>query len=383
MDLWNSLVWRENSQITNNPNRRTGLYIRFDKEIAGEVREMFLDVAKWLRRHYLFPIRVPVYVKSSVRVKTLDGENCVGIFFEPYSFKDEPYIRIATGDYEELVMNQGALQAKIKLILPLFHELTHYYQWLNSLRMTSIGKERQASRYAHLVMEDYTEYLGVSDSLREPDEIEILAEHLKEGYPACLNEIERIKNSKDSWVRSRLAILLDDYINEHSTRILKELACDRNYLVQIEALDSLSGICEASVKDIILQCMNSAHPLVRGYAYRCLSEFDMDTSAIRQQLQMVKEKNTWARIELYISEARAGDPTRIQKLLKMYPKCNYLNRCAISNGIADIYPRLSHSDQGFINHFVDIHKTDDSGAAEKEAFMRLLKRCKSDVDSKN
>jgi len=207
MDLWHSLAWKENSQIINNPNRRTGLYMRFDKNVKGEIREMFLDVAKWLRRNYSFPIRVPVYVKSSVKVKASDGDKCVGIFFETFDFKDEPWIRLATGDYEDLVREQGALQAKIKLILPLFHELTHYYQWINSVQVTSIGKERQASRYADLVMEDYTEYLGVRDSLRNSDEIEleILAEKLEGGYQAHINEIERFKKNKDSWIRSRLA----------------------------------------------------------------------------------------------------------------------------------------------------------------------------------
>jgi hypothetical protein len=37
------------------------------------------------------------------------------------------------------------------------HELTHYFQWLNQLDLTLIGEERQAKRYAHLIVEDYAD----------------------------------------------------------------------------------------------------------------------------------------------------------------------------------------------------------------------------------
>ena len=37
------------------------------------------------------------------------------------------------------------------------HELTHYFQWINSIKLTPIGKERQATNYADYVLEDYAE----------------------------------------------------------------------------------------------------------------------------------------------------------------------------------------------------------------------------------
>lgn len=37
------------------------------------------------------------------------------------------------------------------------HELTHYFQWINSLQLTPIGEERQAARYAGYILDEYAE----------------------------------------------------------------------------------------------------------------------------------------------------------------------------------------------------------------------------------
>lgn len=153
-DIWISEEWKKNPNICNT-ERRTGLRLRIDNKTNPAVKDSFIKISKWIRERFCFPIRVPVYVKASKTVRAKDGEHCVGIFFEPDDYKWEPYIRIATGDYEELVNERGELQAKIAVLLPLLHELTHYYQWLNAEQLTSLGKERQASRYAKDIMEEY------------------------------------------------------------------------------------------------------------------------------------------------------------------------------------------------------------------------------------
>ena len=58
-----------------------------------------------------------------------------------------PYIRIATGDYEELVEEYGDEDAMWATLSVFAHELTHYYQHINNLPLTPIGVERQARAY--------------------------------------------------------------------------------------------------------------------------------------------------------------------------------------------------------------------------------------------
>ena len=139
--------------------------MRYEKAVHPDVKESFKVLVKWLRERFFFPIHVPVYVKASDRIRSKDRELCVGTFFRPDSFQEEPYIRIATGDYEKLILKRGLLQARIAILLPLLHELTHYYQWVNSIQKSPIGEERQAARYAHDLMEEFLDDLGLLDSL--------------------------------------------------------------------------------------------------------------------------------------------------------------------------------------------------------------------------
>lgn len=51
----------------------------------------------------------------------------------------------------------GKDSALTAILLTIAHELTHYFQWINSLTLTSIGRERQATKYARYVLDDYAE----------------------------------------------------------------------------------------------------------------------------------------------------------------------------------------------------------------------------------
>ena len=126
---------------------------------------MSRELADWIRARFYFPIRVTVYVKASERVTANDGDQCVSISFLPYSYLDEPYLKIAAGDYDDLVSKRGILQAKIVILLELFIQLTHYYQWINDEKLTSIGEKRQASYYAQDLMDEYLDALGLIDQL--------------------------------------------------------------------------------------------------------------------------------------------------------------------------------------------------------------------------
>ena len=91
----------------------------------------------------------------------MDGDMAYGVF---WSMEDdytvEPYIRVAAGDYEELCEKWSKESAVYSILAMMAHELTHYYQWINSLKLTPIGAERQANRYATYILEDFYEAGG-------------------------------------------------------------------------------------------------------------------------------------------------------------------------------------------------------------------------------
>lgn len=111
---------------------RTGLRIRCDKNVPVVLKKAFIHFAKWLRCHYNFPKRVAVYIKASYHVVTqVTKEHASALFFAPFDKNEEPYIRVATGDFYDLEKEQGRRNAILTTLNSLSHELQHYYQWID------------------------------------------------------------------------------------------------------------------------------------------------------------------------------------------------------------------------------------------------------------
>ena len=156
MNLWLNDNWK-NFYECYDKERRAGIRFRFDKNVNPEVKQGIIKLSKWLRNNYEFPKRVIVYVKETNRIRAKDGDLVVGTFWRPFDRKKEPYVRIATGDYEELLKEISKESAITSIIFSLFHELTHYFQWLNNLNLTLVGEERQATVYARIRCSEYLE----------------------------------------------------------------------------------------------------------------------------------------------------------------------------------------------------------------------------------
>lgn len=155
MHIWTRVDWK--NYLPEDGKRRTGLRFRYEPSVDPEVKQACKEFANWLRSEYDFPLRVPVYVKGQKILRTMDGEGAVGTFFEPFAYSDEPYIRIATGDYEALKAKRGKDNALASILDSIAHELTHYYQWINQIPLTPIGAERQAARYACFILDEYAQ----------------------------------------------------------------------------------------------------------------------------------------------------------------------------------------------------------------------------------
>lgn len=158
MNPWKCTEWqdfyKERSAL------KTGLRLHFDKNVNRTVRSLFIDLAAWLRCSCSFPIRVNVYIKSSEAIKAADGDKVSATFFGPFDRLSEPYIRIATGDIEDLTHKAGIFSALCSEAASMIHELTHYYQWLNALELTEKQKERQALYYCEKIMYQYLDSRG-------------------------------------------------------------------------------------------------------------------------------------------------------------------------------------------------------------------------------
>jgi hypothetical protein len=128
---------------TGNPVVRTGLRIHGER---GDpcVRDSLIRYARWLRSNFAFPVRVPVYLKPGDQFVTAEGENAVSSFFAPFDRGQEPYIRIATGDYQSLKKEIGRDNALASFIASLNRQLIHYWQWTKTRTVWEAGVAKQA-----------------------------------------------------------------------------------------------------------------------------------------------------------------------------------------------------------------------------------------------
>lgn len=155
--IWTIDDWEKNIDLTRE-GHRTGLRLRFDKDIDSEVRRACKEFAVFLRREYFFPIRVVVYIKNVKKLIAMDGDKVYGTFWSMYDdYNIEPHIRVAAGDYMDLCHKWGKDSALTAILSTIAHELTHYFQWINALKLTPIGQERQATNYARYILDEYAE----------------------------------------------------------------------------------------------------------------------------------------------------------------------------------------------------------------------------------
>lgn len=136
---------------------RSGIRLCFDKEVDKEVKRACKEFVYWLKKRYEFPVRVPVYFKASKEIMSSDGRIASALFFWPYDRKEEPYIKVAVGDYQEMLRERGKDNALAAILHSIAHELSHYYQWLKKYEYNEKRMERQAKYYAKELIYDYAE----------------------------------------------------------------------------------------------------------------------------------------------------------------------------------------------------------------------------------
>lgn len=120
-----------------------------------------MQFVRWLQTQYAFTVRVPVYVRAAERLLCRDGDLACGTFLGPSDPKQEPYIRLAVGDYPQMLAAWGQDSALASILRSLAHELTHYFQWVRDpvgyQTADESRLERQADRCARETLYDYAD----------------------------------------------------------------------------------------------------------------------------------------------------------------------------------------------------------------------------------
>jgi len=120
---------------------RTGLRIcgaRGNKQVKNSV----IRFAEWLRKESDFPIRVAVYLLPGKNFITVDGHRVVASF-RWLGRRDEPYIRLVTGDYPDLRAEHGRDIALKMILESLARQIIRYQNWVKTKKVTEHGVDRK------------------------------------------------------------------------------------------------------------------------------------------------------------------------------------------------------------------------------------------------
>ncbi|MFE0508308.1 hypothetical protein ACWF7H_29555 [Peribacillus butanolivorans] len=136
---------------------RTGLRLRSEAGVNPEVRSVCIKFCKWLRTQMEFPVRVVIYLKKDYQIKNRTTKQMVtATFFAPYDKNVEPFIRIATGDYSELIEERGTKDALYAMLDSIAHEIIHYQQWLENRELN----EEEAEEKGYILVDSYAETIN-------------------------------------------------------------------------------------------------------------------------------------------------------------------------------------------------------------------------------
>jgi hypothetical protein len=127
-----------------------GLRLRFYPGVAGEVRALLKDFARWLRSAIAFHHPVRVTVVHQATVMGLDGApGWAAFMIPPDDYTPGDVVRIFLGGGQLGVLERhfrlDAAGARIKLAHDLAHEIVHYEQWRDGRTVSERGVNRRAA----------------------------------------------------------------------------------------------------------------------------------------------------------------------------------------------------------------------------------------------
>lgn len=135
------------------PNCCSGLFLHFDHDVHGYVRDWLCEYARWLRRTYMFPVRIHVYCRYGDKVPCRDGSLAASVMLIPDARNMYSNIRLACGPFRNGDPVTQEMWEETQLIMYVFtRHVMHYFQFINS-RWDPDEKEKrtlewQASYYA-------------------------------------------------------------------------------------------------------------------------------------------------------------------------------------------------------------------------------------------
>lgn len=148
MNLWQTFEIKNNSDTCSK-----GISLHYQEGIEENLKRKYISFAKWLRKNYVFPVHINIYILNCEKVLLKNGIWAYGSF--KWFPKRPPYIRIPSAIETELLSEYSKEEIYEQILSSLVHELTHYFQWVLDLDQSNATSERQAHYYRYRIIDKY------------------------------------------------------------------------------------------------------------------------------------------------------------------------------------------------------------------------------------
>lgn len=184
--------------------------------------------------------------------------------------------------------------------------------------------------------------------------------------------LQELSNDADSIVRSQVAPLLVNFIDEASKKILLRLAQDDDPLVRTEAYDSLAVLPFNDVEIFLKNALQKEEDdLARGYVILSWSDVvlslqhDLTDNISFLQVQKNKEKSSYCLLCWCYSQYMFGDKLALDELLLFLRNENYHIRCTAISLLYEIVDE--NNNEQIRNALTKLLVVEDSIAVKKRA----------------
>ena len=154
-------LWQQYEIVNNIDTDSISPSLHFEKGIDSRLRLEIIALFRWLRKTYIFPEKLHVYLVDSYKIRLMNGIMAYGSFkyFDNSSPRIKVPIKLTDDDLFNLYNSFDSVMSSI------IHELTHYYQYESdiSFDMFDSISERQANYYRYRILDKFYRSTGRTD----------------------------------------------------------------------------------------------------------------------------------------------------------------------------------------------------------------------------
>lgn len=145
-------------------------------------------------------------------------------------------------------------------------------------------------------------------------------------------------------IRMRAAEHLQYFPSQPAVVALSEILLkDKNYLVRIQAADSLGNIKMRTAYPALTGALKDVNPLVRSYSASALGQIKCRGSLSLLQTALIVEHSQVAKLGFYEALYLLGNESALEHIILMLDNHNYRIRCATANILGGLVKRDSRA----------------------------------------